>query len=581
MVARKKQSLMNSAMILVASTVIVKIIGVLYKIPITEIIGLEGYGYFESAYNVYIPIYSIALAGLPVAVSRMVAHYSALGRFRDVRRVQKIAFRLFLITGLLGTVLLFAIAYPYAYFLVDTPALLPLILVIAPSVLICALMSSYRGYYNGLRNMYPSAISEVIEAFVKAGAGIWLSKMVVDRALAAFHAGEPVFGQLFLTEKDVIAAAAPKSAVAAIAGVTLSTVFSLLFLVLRHRIVGDRITRDELRASVRPEKAEHVAKRMMEIATPIVLSSLIFSLTSFIDSTTVLNRLGAVATNHPDVLRQIYADAYSVYDIQDIKLFLMGAYGIALNFKNLLPTLTVTLGTSAIPVLTEAWTLRQKGTIKRSIESVLRVTMLLALPTGIGMAALAEPIIRLLYSSEEVLAGLSVSAPTMVAFGLSAFLIASSQPLTSMLQGIGRSDIPLYSTTIGAVLKISINFVLIAIPEINIFGAVIGSIVCYASIVLINYISLVAITKVKVNLLQIFFKPLFCALLCGAAAWASHGLLAKAMPPKIATLVAIAVAGVVYAVSLLYTRAITKHEVHMMPLGKKIAPLLEKYRLIG
>jgi stage V sporulation protein B len=572
---------MNSAMILVASTVIVKIIGILYKIPITEIIGLEGYGYFESAYNVYIPIYSIALAGLPVAVSRMVAHYSALGRFRDVRRVQKIAFRLFLITGFLGTALLLAIAYPYAYFLVDTPEILPLLLVIAPAVLICALMSAYRGYYNGLRNMYPSAISEVIEAFIKAGAGIWLAKLVVDRALAEFHANGVVFGQIFTSEKDVIVAAAPKSAMAAIAGVTISTVFSLLFLVLRHRFVGDRISQEELRASVRPEKAEHVAKRMLEIATPIVLSSLIFNLTSFIDSTTVLNRLGTVAANNPDIMRSMYAEAYEVYDIQDIKAFLLGAYGIALNFKNLLPTLTMTLGVSAIPVLTEAWTLKQKGTIKRSIESVLRVTMLLALPAGIGMAALAEPIIRLLYNSQEVLAGLSVSAPTMVAFGLSAFLIASSQPTTSMLQGIGRSDIPLYSTTIGAVLKIAINFVLIAIPEINIFGAVIGSIVCYSVIVLINYVSLIAITKVKVNLLQIFFKPLFCALLCGGAAWASYGLLSRVIHPKLSTLIAVAVAMIVYVVALLYTRAITKHEVHMMPMGKKISPLLEKYKLIG
>lgn len=580
--ARKKQSLLSSAMILVASTIIVKIIGVLYKIPITNTIGIEGLGYFESAYNIYIPIYSIALAGLPVAISRMVAHYSALGRFRDIRKVQKIAFRLFFISGFLGMLLILLIAYPYSSFLVKIPKLFPLLIVLAPSVLMCTLMSSYRGYYNGLRNMYPSAVSEVVEAVFKAAFGIWLSKLVVNRALLNFHAGNPVFGQIVASEQEAITAAAPYSAVAAIAGVTISTVLALLFLVLRHRIVGDKITRAELRAAPRPEESEKIAKKLLAIALPIVLSSLIVNLTNLIDSTTLLNRLDAVVAENRDVIYSMYADSFSLVSVEKESMFLYGAYSIALTFKNILPTLSMTLGVSVIPVLAEAWTLKDRPRIKRSIESVLRVTMLISLPAGFGMAALAEPIIRLLYrSSNEAIAGLPISRPSMIIFGIFAFAIATSQPTTSMLQGLGRTDIPLYSSTIGAILKIALNFVLISIPRINIFGALISTIVCYLVMVIINYTSLIKITKVRPNMLQIFFKPLFCALLCAVTAWLTYSGLSMVINPNVATLIAIGMAVLVYGLSLLYTRTITKSEVKMLPFGKKISPILERYKFIG
>src|SRR5699024_284666 len=136
---------------------------ILYKIPLSNMVGAVGRGCFDSAYNLYIPIYTVSMAGLPVAISKMVSQQVALGRFRDVRRIFKVAARLFLLTGTVGTVLILALAYPYAALAKNMEAI-PAIIAITPSIFFCCIMSIYRGYYNGLRNMTPTAMSEVWEA---------------------------------------------------------------------------------------------------------------------------------------------------------------------------------------------------------------------------------------------------------------------------------------------------------------------------------------------------------------------------------------------------------------------------------
>ncbi|MEG0979784.1 MAG: oligosaccharide flippase family protein, partial [Oscillospiraceae bacterium] len=165
----KGQSLFSGAMVLLISTVIVHLIGILYKIPLTALVGTVGRGYFNAAYEIYTPIYAISMAGLPVAVSRMVSERMATGRYREVRVIFKIVKKLFLLTGFVGTAILLLIAYPYTHLdiFINSPNAMPSIIAIAPSVFCCCLMSTYRGYYEGMRNMKPTGISQVIEAVGK------------------------------------------------------------------------------------------------------------------------------------------------------------------------------------------------------------------------------------------------------------------------------------------------------------------------------------------------------------------------------------------------------------------------------
>ena len=162
----KKQNVLGGAIVLVVATALVKVIGAIYKIPLTSIIGSLGRGYFASAYNIYTPIYAISMAGLPVAVSTIVSKNVALGKYRDVKQVLKVTFPLFLLLGLVGTGAMFIAAKPYVDS-VGSPLALYSVLAIAPSILFCCVMSTYRGYYEGLSNMYPTAISQVIESLGK------------------------------------------------------------------------------------------------------------------------------------------------------------------------------------------------------------------------------------------------------------------------------------------------------------------------------------------------------------------------------------------------------------------------------
>ena len=202
---RKSQSLLNGAMVLAAATLIVKIIGILYKIPLSNMVGAVGRGYFDSAYNLYIPVYTISMAGLPVAISKMVSQQMALKRYRDVRLTFKVAARLFLITGIGGTLLLLILAYPYAYLAKSLEAI-PAILAITPSIFFCCIMSIYRGYYNGMRNMTPTAMSEVWEAVGKVVFGLACAKLSISYGYSRFEQGLTVYGKTVTTQAKLGAA---------------------------------------------------------------------------------------------------------------------------------------------------------------------------------------------------------------------------------------------------------------------------------------------------------------------------------------------------------------------------------------
>ena len=567
---RKSQSLLNGALVLSVSTLLVKIIGVIYKIPISNMMGAVGRGYFDSAYNLYIPIYTISMAGLPVAVSKMVSQHVALGRYRDVRMIFRVSARLFTFTGILGTVLLLIFAYPYAL-IAKTNEVIPAIIAITPSIFFCCMMSIYRGYYNGLRNMNPTAISQVIEAIGKMIFGIAAAKLTITYGYSQFESGAKVFGKVCATESEAMSAIYPYAAAAAAVGVTMGTVIGMIYMIIMHKAKGDGITRTEIVNSPRPVNSGAIAKTLVAIAIPVVTSSIIFSLTNLIDAITT-----QIAEAH-------------VLDA-DLKDFLYGAYTLSLDFKNLIPSITTTLGVSAIPALSAAYAVKDKHALKSSVESVLRVGMIISLASGIGMGVLAEPILRMFYENGKSAPAISIAAPIMAAYGYTIFLMAISQPMTNMLQAVGKANVPVKSLTVGAVVKVVANYIFIGIPSININGAVIGTVLCYLIVVIYNYIALIKATKVKVNLMSVVVKPLISSVLCGVAAYCAYGISYKILPQRLfhgysfanitATLIAVVAAIIVYVISMLLIGGLAKDDIIMMPKGEKIAKKLAKYGFI-
>ncbi|MGN1349137.1 MAG: polysaccharide biosynthesis C-terminal domain-containing protein [Acutalibacteraceae bacterium] len=600
MAQQKKQNLISSAGVLVASTILVKIIGAIYKIPLGNLIGATGNGYFVAAYEIYTPIYTISMAGLPIAVSRLVSENIADGRIRQAQQVYRVSRRLFPLVGAFGTILLFLVAYPYSNYLIKTPQNFISIIAIAPCVFFCCMMSSYRGFYEGTRNMYPTGISQVIEALGKVVFGLTLSYITMKYGLYTFNKAEgqaTVFGTLVSNEQEALSAIYPYAAAAAILGVTLGSVCGLIYLFIRDRFydLNDKpekkktkkkfiFTREEVVNSPEPLSSKETAMQLIRIAIPIALSSMVLTVSNFIDSVMIKNRLAYAMQIGGDIIRNMYASSIAVDKVidADIPTYLYGAYGFALNVKNLIPTITMSLGVSIIPILAAEWSQKRQDGIKHSIESALRLTMLIGMPASFGIAALATPIIDLLYGSNNP-GAVSIAGPILMAYGLPIFMYALSSPLTNMLNAVDKMKEPLKAVAIGSVIKIGLNLVLIANPEININGAPISTFACYLFITVYCLYKLLKTAKVKINVVSVFIKPLISGALCGGTAYLAYFVLSEkiAINAKISTLCAVCAGGAIYFISLLLIKGFAREDIEMLPKGEKIAKVLEKLKLLG
>lgn len=587
MAERKRQSLLTGAGVLAIATVVVKLIGAVYKIPLTNLIGAEGYGYFTGAYAIYTPLYAISMAGLPVAVAAMVSGNVEMGRIKDAQKLFKISKRIFLLIGIICTTVLVLIAYPCSVML-GAPDNYISIIAIAPCVLFCCLMSAYRGYYEGLNNMTPTGVSQVIEAAVKliiglAGAYVFMDKSLNYYRENAVNGAVSMFGKQVTDEATALSAIYPYAAAVAIVGVTIGSVLAWLYLVILYRKNGAGFTREELVNSPEAKSSKELTRELMKLAIPVAASSIILNVTNMIDDFTIRARLKYAMETGGEIIKAMYAEALEISQTLDsgIPTYLYGVHGSVINIKNLIPTITMTLGISAIPVLAKAWAAKDKNAVKVSTESALRVTMMIGLPAGLGIAALSEPILELLYSSTAEI--VPIAAPILRTYGFAMFLFAVATPMTNILQAIGNTRAPIISIVAGAVAKLIYNFIMIGNPEINIQGAAGGSVACYVMMVGINLYAIIRTTHVKLDYVSIFLKPFVAAASCGGVAWVSFMFLTEklGLSSKLSCVAAIGAGAAIYAIVLLLIKGIAKDDVEMLPKGEKIAKVLEKFKLLG
>lgn len=558
---------MNGALILVLSTVLVKVVGAIFKIPLTSLIGGTGRGYFSTAYNIYTPIYAISLAGLPTAVSKLVSQYIAQGNLAHVKAIKQVAMRLFLLTGTIGTLLLILVAYPYAKYVAGTLGVIPSILVIAPSVFFCCWMSCYRGYYEGQQNMVPTAMSQVIEVLSKLVFGLVFAYFTMQYFSAEYLSSSSVLGTLVHSKEEALSLIYPYTAATAVLGVTIGTLFGLLYLMIysrRHPL--------QLPTYCEIEKMG-IAKELILIAVPIVLGSLVQNISNLIDTVTIQNRLEFALSADPyHMIERMYSQSFSISGTlpADIKTYLFGVYNAALDFKNLVPTVTLALGVSALPAISRAWTLRERSTMNRIVNTVLKFSMIIGAPIGFGMAILPQEILSLVYRSSN--ADLPpIAAPIVCIYGIFMFLFAVSGPLISLLQGIGKASFVVKTMAIGAVIKIALNWILVGNPVYNIKGAPIATIFCFGVIVLFNLIYLLKETGVHLQFVQVFMKPMLAALCCAACAKVMYVFLIGYFNNSISLLVAVSIAACVYFILLLVTKAVDKKELALVFKSKKMS----------
>ncbi len=523
----KKQTFLGGAAVLALSTAVVKIIGACYKIPLGNLIGDAGFGYFTTAYDIYSVLLMVATTGLPVAMSRMISESQALGQGRQIRRTFRTAMLVFLAIGGIGTAGMMILCMQLARFM-NSPNSWYAILALAPSLLFICISSAYRGYFQGQGNMVPTSISQVFEALCKLFIGFSCAWFIMHRW------------------NNV-----PMAAGGAIVGVTVGTVVSVIYLAIKHRAAdrhveamgGEVLTRSE------------TAKKLLAIAIPITLGSAGLQIINLIDAKIIMGRLLG-----PAGFIQAEADV------------LKGIYNFCQTIFNLPCAFITPITISAIPAITAHLTLKDHKSVLMVEESALRIMGLLALPCATGLAVLAGPILQLLrgYTGAELATG----GPVLAILGIAVIFNSMVLVTTAVMQAHGDVKTPVINLIIGGIVKIIVNYILVGTRTFNIIGAPIGTVCCYAVITALNFLALRRITTLP-SFRRTLLKPIVASALMGAAAYGAYAVISRVIgSQKLCCLGAICAAGLVYLVLVLVMKIITLDDCALLPKGDKIAKLL-------
>ena len=574
---RKQQGFLGGALVLLLAVAIVKGIGALFKIPLNAVIGDVGMGYFGTAYTLYNPVFSLATAGFPVAISRTASEWLARKRYRDVRRLHALSVPIFLLLGALACAFMLLAAPPFLSFINrgDQNALAA-VYTLAPAVFFGSLSAVYRGYYEGLGDMRPTAFSEVAEAVCKLVIGLSASCFVMHRAMEEYSAAGTVFGSPVTSEEYARSAALPWAAAAALLGVTVGSVISFLVLWLTYRLRGDGITREQLARAPAPARRKTIVAALVRTAVPVALGALAVNLSSLVDTAFLQNRMNALMQTDAETLLSQYGSFLRPEDIAQgrVPTALFGCYTNALTLFTIVPAMTQAFGISALPNVTAAWAGGSRVKLEHSVENVLRISALVTMPAGLALSVLADPIARLLGYNP-------ISGRILVLLGLGAVFAAVNVPINSMLQAVGRIDLPVKLLCTGLVIKVGLNYVLTGIPEINVMGAGVGTLVCYFFLAFFGLAALGRETGLHMRLFRLFGKPLLCACLAAAAGWQTAALAHRLWPGRLEALPAMAVFLLVYGICVLLFRVLRRSDINALPGGEKIAKILEKHRWIG
>jgi len=551
----KKQSFLQGAFVLICANLLVKVIGAGFKIPLTYLIDEEGMGLFGSAYTVYTILFVIATAGFPIAISKMVSECVALGKYREADRVFNVSLVMLLCVGIFGSAVIYFGAPAFAAFL-EVSDTVYVIKAIAPAVFFVSIMSALRGYFQGHQNMYPTAISEVVEA---------LGKLIIGYALAYAFMGSSV----------------AMAATGAILGVTAGTVFGAMVLIVIF--VHKRHNRENEISAEKMRSKRSIAKEIVKIAVPITIGASVSSITTLIDAATITKRLQSIAqvtqefmVRYGGIIEKLDAPFTETGAIgEKLATALYGLYnGYAIPLFNLPLTIVAAIAMSVVPAISAAIATKDKLQSETVTKSALRITVLLAVPCGVGLYVLAHPVLSLLYNNGLAYTLLEKLGPAIV-------FVSLVSVSGAILQAYGKPALPMINMLVGGIVKIAVNYTLVGTPEYNIDGAPIGTMLCYFVIVVLNIFWVIRVTRYKFKISEFIVKPLLTAGVMGVAVKIFYDLCYKTgFGNTISVVFSIGIGIVIYAILIFVTGTIKREDIKMLPKGDALEKILTKAKLL-
>ncbi len=558
----KKQNFLHGATLLAAATVIVKLIGAVYKIPLQNILGNMGYSYFSSAYDIYTLLLLISTAGLPVAMSRMISQATSLGDHAQTRRVYNTSRAIFFAIGAVSTALMMIFCKALAASQ-EQPDAAPAIFCLAPCAFLMGIISTYRGFFQGQGNMLPTSKSQVIEAVFKLGAGLLGAVLVLQ-----------------------MGGTIPVAAAAAILGVTISCVVSVIYLFVVFRKTAE----PEILRQNQPNFCGETAKRLLAIAIPITIGAAGLQLLIVAETSLYMNQIvdllesGALNTELVATLRaEVLADAAKVGELltgaevnSRIAASMKGIYNFSQTIYNLPNSLITPITISIIPAVTACLTLKDDNGVRANSESAARITGLLSLPCAIGLIVLSKPIMALLGGYTGV--QLDFAATLMSILGISVFLRAIVLFTNSLMQANGHANLPVVNMLGCGAVRLVAVYVLAANPKIGILCVPACTAAGNLAIAVLNLVCMAKVIPQKSAIVRNLLRPLLPSLLMGAVAYGSWRLIVQVLGENCSRIIQcggpIALAGITYLVCVVWLKSITKEDCLLLPKGEKIAKLL-------
>ena len=510
----KKSSIGKNAAILGLAGIIVKIFGAIYRIPMTALIKDVGIGYFQSAYPIYEIMLAISTAGLPVAVSTIVSREIAKENYLNSKKTFKVAFWFMAFLGMLLALLLLIFAKPLVNFL-GNPGSYYSMLALIPAMVFSPPLAAMRGYYQGLELMTSTAISQIIVQGTRVATGLYLCYLLIPHGLEASAGG-------------------------ASAGAGIGAFLGVMYMLLVHkkhrREVSDSLNTNKEKAM----NSKVILSELIKIAIPISIGAAIMPIMDTIDIRLVMKGLLKAG-----------------FSIEEANLRFGWLKGMAQTLISLPQVIGIALGVSMIPVVSKLFTLKNEDKLVNKVSSINKITLFIAFPAMFGLFSLSEPIIRLLYGSTgaeaiegtaKILRILSISIPALMLINVN----------TSILQAVGKEKIPVINLVIGGVFKIILTYILTQRPDINVYGAAIGTVVSFTITGLLDiyYVK----KKIGLKMASKAFISVVASALMGGAAYMVWKALSTKISSNIATLAAVIVGAVIYVAILFGTKTVTKKD---------------------
>ena len=547
----KKQTFLQGTAVLAMSTVLVKLMGFLFKVPLNNIIGEDGFGYFNTAYDVYNVLLMISTTGLPVAMSRMISQAQTLGNHAQIKRIYRTSLYVFLTIGMVGSLGMLFFCRQLSVMVTTNENSWAAIAALAPCVLLICLVSAYRGFFQGQSNMTPTSVSQIFEAVTRLVVGLglaWLVMKLTGEAAVRAQGIVLASGETAQDYGDITLAAG-----GAILGVTLGSLISVVYLHHKFRQSNQILSLGGGTA----KSTRSTMKELLSIAVPITLGSAGLQIINLFDTMIYMRRL----TGALQWTEKMADSAKGVYN------FCQTVFALPCSF---IPTITI----AVIPAITASLTRKDLAEAKATSESSVRTMALIAMPCAAGLFVMAEPVIRLLcstYTEDKI----QLAATMLAILGLTVIFNSLVLLLNAIMQAHGDVVTPVVNMLIGGIIKIIVNYILVGQPNLNIVGAPIGTFICYISITALDLIAMKRHISARPAIFKNIIRPGLASAIMGAATFMVYRVLSNAISSwKLACLLSLAFAVVLYAVLVVFLRCLTYEDCMLLPKGEKIAKIL-------